>query len=49
MSWLLKGADSVALRASASALRIASDCGGVHDGTDENFTICPSHHPVNMK
>jgi hypothetical protein len=25
-----------------SALRIGSDCGGVRDGTDETFTICPS-------
>jgi hypothetical protein len=36
---LLKGAESFALRALATALRVCRDCGGVHDGTDEIFTI----------
>jgi hypothetical protein len=39
---LLEGSCSVALRAAAGALRVVSDCGEVRDGTDENFTICPS-------
>jgi hypothetical protein len=36
------GSCNVALRAAATALRAGSDCGEVRDGTDENFTICPS-------
>jgi hypothetical protein len=37
--WLLRGACSVALRASASALRVWRDCGGMPGGIDEIFTI----------
>ena len=49
MSWLLKGAGSVALRASASALRVWRDCGGMPDGIDENFTIRLLAPPVNAE
>ena len=36
---VVEGADNLALRALAAALRIRQNCGGVHDGTDEIFTI----------
>ena len=47
--WLLKGAGSVALRASASALRVWLDCGGMLDGIDEIFTIRLPVHLVNAE
>jgi hypothetical protein len=47
--WLLNGAGSVALRASASALRVWRDCGGIPDGIDENFTIRLLAPPVNAE
>lgn len=36
---VVEGAESLALRALAAALRVWRDCGGVPDGTDEIFTI----------
>ena len=36
---VVEGAESFALRALATALRVWRDCGGVRDGTDEIFTI----------
>ena len=36
---VVEGAESVARRALAAALRVWQDCGGVRDGTDEIFTI----------
>ena len=47
--WLLKGAGSVALRASASALRVWRDFGGIRDGIDEIFTIRLLAHLVNAE
>src|SRR3954447_11009403 len=42
-------AGSVALRASASAIRVWRDCGGMPDGIDEIFTIRLPAHPVNAE
>jgi hypothetical protein len=47
--WLLEGAGSVALRASASALRVWRDCEGMLNGIDEIFTIRLLVHPVNAE
>jgi hypothetical protein len=47
--WLLKGAESLALRALATALRVWRDSGGAHDGTDEIFTIRLLARPVNAE
>ena len=44
-----KEAGSVALRASASALRIWRDCGGMPNGIDEIFTIRLPAQPVNAE
>ena len=49
MCWLLKGAGGVALRASASALRVWRDCGGMPNGIDEIFTIRLLVHTVNAE
>ena len=46
---VVEGAESVALRALASALRIRRDCGGVPEGTDEIFTIRLPARPVNAE
>ena len=46
---VVEGANSVALRASASALRVWRDCGGMHNGIDEIFTIRLLAHPVNAE
>ena len=46
---VVEGAASVALRASASALRVWRDCGGVRDRTDEIFTIRPPVRRVNAE
>jgi hypothetical protein len=45
----VEGADSVALRALAAALRVWRDCGGMHGGTDEIFTIRLSMCRVNAE
>ena len=47
--WLLKGACGFALRASATALRVWRDCGGMPDGIDEIFTIRLLAHLVNAE
>ena len=47
--WFLKGAGSLALRASASALRVWRDCEGMPDGIDEIFTIRLLVYPVNAE
>ena len=49
IDWLLKGAESFALRALATALRVWRDCGGMPEGTDEIFTIRLLAHPVNAE
>ena len=46
---VFEGAGSVALRASATALRVWLDCGGMPDGIDENFTIRLLAHLVNAE
>jgi hypothetical protein len=46
---LLKEAESFALRASASALRVWQDCGGMPGGIDEIFTIRLPAQPVNAE
>ena len=46
---VVEGADSVALRASALALRVWRDCGGMPDGIDEILTIRLLAHPVNAE
>jgi hypothetical protein len=48
-TWLLKGAESFALRALVTALRVWQDCGGVRDGTDEILTIRLPAPPVNAE
>jgi len=45
----IEGADSFALRAMASALRVWRDCGGMRDGIDEIFTIRLLAHLVNAE
>jgi hypothetical protein len=47
--WLLKGAESLALRALAAALRVWRDYGGVRECTDEIFTIRPPVRRVNAE
>jgi len=46
---VVEGAESVALRASAAALRVWRARGGVPDGTDEIFTILPPVRRVNAE
>ena len=46
---VVEGAESFALRALATALRVWQDCGGVRDGTDEIFTIRLSMRRVNAE
>jgi hypothetical protein len=49
LDWLYEGAESFALRALATALRVWRDCGGMPDGIDEIFTIRLLTHPVNAE
>jgi hypothetical protein len=44
-----EGAESFALRALASVLRVLRDCGGVRDGTNEILTIRLPARPVNAE
>ena len=46
---IVEGAESFALRASASALRVWRDCGGMPNGIDEIFTIRLLAHLVNAE
>ena len=46
---VVEGAESFALRALATALRVWLDCGGMPDGIDEIFTIRLPAHPVNAE
>ena len=46
---VVEGAESFALRALATALRVWLDCGGMPDGIDEIFTIRLLGHPVNAE
>jgi hypothetical protein len=46
---VVEEAESLALRALATALRVGRDCGGAHDGTTEIFTIRLPMHQVNAE
>ena len=46
---VVEGVGSLALRASASALRVWRDCGGMPTGIDETFTIRLLADPVNAE
>ena len=46
---VVEGAESFALRASASALRTWRDCGGMPNGIEEILTIRLLAHPVNAE
>jgi hypothetical protein len=46
---VVEAAESFALRALATALRVWQDCGGMPEGIDENFTIRLLALPVNAE
>jgi len=46
---VVEGAESFALRALATALRVCRDCGGVRDAPNEIFTIRPPVRRVNAE
>ena len=48
-SMVVEGAESFALRALATALRVWRDCGWMPDGIDEIFKIRLLAHPVNAE
>jgi hypothetical protein len=46
---VVEGAESLALRALATALRVWRDCGGAHGDASEIFTIRPPLHWVKRR